>query len=55
MDTENAFIGRTYRPTEEDLAEVLGSSASVWKHLLDWLAIEHSVILQEWKSYSLKS
>jgi hypothetical protein len=54
METPNAFIGKTTIPTAEEVAAVLGSSADVWKQLVDWMA-EQGVTVQEWNSYSVKS
>lgn len=54
MDQPNAFIGKTEKPSEEELFRALGSSSSVWKELIGWLADKHGVTTQEWKSYSPK-
>jgi hypothetical protein len=54
MDIPNAFIGKTAQPTSEELSAALGSSAVVWKELLDWLAQEKGVTDQEWNSSSPK-
>lgn len=54
MDTPNAFIGKTEKPTAEEVSAALGSSAKIWKQLVDWLAEERGVAVQEWKSVSLK-
>lgn len=54
METPNAFIGKTTVPTTQEVAAALGSTAEVWKQLLDWLAAEHRVADQEWKSSSPK-
>jgi len=54
METPNAFIGKTTLPTAEELAAALGSTAEVWKQLLDWLA-EQGVANPEWNSYSPKT
>jgi len=52
VDIPNAFIGRAEKPTIEEVSAALGSSAKIWKELLDWLAEEHAVDVQEWKSVS---
>lgn len=54
MDNPNAFIGKAEKPTDRELSAALGSSSDTWKELIDWLANEHGVAIQEWKSYSPK-
>jgi hypothetical protein len=54
MEPPNAFIGKTTRPTPEELHAALGSACSVWNQLVDWIA-EHGAADQEWKSYSPKA
>jgi hypothetical protein len=54
MDTPNAFIGKTTQPTAEEVAAALGSTAEIWKQLIEWLA-EQGVATQEWNSYSPKA
>jgi hypothetical protein len=54
METVNAFIGKTVRPTEAEVAAALGSTAALWKQLVDWMA-EEGVAIQEWNSYSPKA
>jgi hypothetical protein len=54
METPNAFIGKTTKPTEAEVAAVLGSTAALWKQLVDWIA-EHGVGESEWNSYSPKA
>lgn len=49
METVNAFIGRTRRPTVLEVTATLGPSADSWNQFLEWLA-EHGVAGQEWKS-----
>lgn len=51
---ENAFIGKTTKPTRTELAAALGSASVVWDRLLAELAAEHEVNTQEWKCYSPK-
>jgi hypothetical protein len=53
METPNAFIGKATLPTPEEVFAALGSTAEVWKQLVDWLA-EQGVADQEWKSVSPK-
>jgi|ERR1035438_3074519 hypothetical protein len=53
METPNAFIGKGTLPAPEEVSAALGSTAEVWKQLLDWLA-EQGVADLEWKSVSPK-
>ncbi len=50
----NAFIGRAEKPTEEDLAAVLGRGKMLWDRTIRELS-EEAVDGQEWKSYSKKA
>lgn len=54
MESKNAFIGKTTRPTNEEISAALGPTAPLWDELLAWFAAEHGVVTQEWKSYSPK-
>jgi len=51
----NAFIGRADRPTDEDLAGVLGPTKPLWDGLVADMSDRHGVTIQEWSSYSLKA
>ena len=51
----NAFIGKTERPTPEEVAAELGSAAALWDRLVSGLAEEDGVAGQEWNSYSRKA
>ena len=51
----NAFIGKQDRPTEEDLAAELGAAKALWDRLVDDLAKEYGITIQEWNSYSPKA
>jgi hypothetical protein len=53
--TENAFIGKTKKPTDDELAAALGPAKSVWDRLVKDLAEESGVDVQEWNSYSPKA
>jgi hypothetical protein len=53
METVNAFIGRTTRPTEAEVATALGATAALWKQLVDWLA-EQGAGESEWNSSGAK-
>lgn len=52
---DNAFIGKPEPPNDAQLAEVLGSTKSLWDRLIANLARKHDVTEQEWKAYSRKS
>jgi len=54
METANAFIGKTTRPTEAEVDAALGSTAALWKQLVSWMA-EQGAAIQEWNSYSPKA
>ncbi len=51
----NAFIGKPEKPTDAELAAVLGPSKALWDRLLADLADEHGIAVQEWNSYSSKA
>jgi len=54
VDIPNFFIGKTEEPTADEVSAALGSSATIWSQLVDWLAKEQGVAVQEWKSVSPK-
>ena len=54
MDIPNAFIGKAAKPTLPELSSALGSCDTLWNDLVTWLADEHGVATQEWKSISPK-
>lgn len=54
MDIPNAFIGKSAQPKSDEVTAALGSSATAWKELLDWLAEEKGITDQEWNSSSPK-
>jgi len=51
----NAFIGKPQKPTEDELAEQLGSAKPVWDRLLAELAENFDLVTLEWNSYSRKA
>lgn len=51
---QNAFLGKTTRPSDSDLGKALGRAKPLWDQLVAELASEHDVTTQEWKSYSAK-
>lgn len=48
----NAFIGKSQKPTESELAAQLGAHKEVWDRLLADLAKEFDLVTAEWSSYS---
>jgi hypothetical protein len=54
METPNAFIEHSDRPSPAELSAALGPSTTVWEQLIGWLAAEHGVADLEWKSTSPK-
>ena len=52
---QNAFVGKTTRPSDSDLEKALGRAKPLWDQLVAELASEHDVTTREWKSYSAKS
>jgi len=51
----NAFIGKSQKPTDAELAAALGAAKALWDQLLAGLADEHNLTVQEWNSYSPKA
>jgi hypothetical protein len=54
MELPNAFIDKIEQPTSEEVTAALGSSATTWKELIDWLGEEKGVTDQQWSSISPK-
>jgi Protein of unknown function (DUF3788) len=54
MEIVNAFIGKAAQPTEAEVAAALGSTAALWKQLVDWLA-EQGAGEREWNSSGAKN
>jgi hypothetical protein len=52
---QNAFVGKTTRPSDSDLEKALGRAKPLWDQLVAELASEHGVTTREWKSYGAKS
>ncbi len=50
----NAFIGKTKKPTDAELAAALGPANSVWEKLVGDLAAEQNLTDSEWHSYAPK-
>jgi hypothetical protein len=53
METPNAFLGASQQPSEHQVTQALGASATEWKQLVGWFA-EQGVTGQEWKSSGIK-
>ena len=51
----NAFIGKTDKPTEKELAAALGPAKKLWDKLVADLVKENGIDTQEWNSYSVKA
>jgi len=52
----NAFIAKTTKPTEDELAEALGGPAkALWDKLAAQLAEQHGVTVPDWHSHSRKA
>jgi RNAse (barnase) inhibitor barstar len=52
----NAFVEKTRKPTDAELAEALGRPAkALWDSLTSELAKEHGVTVPDWHSYSRKA
>ena len=52
---QNAFLGKTTRPSDSDIEKALGRAKPLWDELVAELASEHDVTTREWKTYSAKS
>jgi hypothetical protein len=50
----NAFIGQAKKPTDRELAAVLGAAKTLWDTLAAELTREHK-LNREWSSYSIKA
>lgn len=50
MEHINAFVGRTSRPTLEEVRAALGPSAAAWNTFVQWIEQEKGVTTEEWKS-----
>lgn len=51
----NPFLGKTERPTEEELAVELGAAKEMWDRLIGDLGENGNINVQEWKVYSPKA
>ena len=55
MENPNAFVDHAEEPTSAELSAALGSTNEIWNRLVESMAEEYGVNVQEWNSYSLKS
>jgi Protein of unknown function (DUF3788) len=49
VESQNAFIGKSEKPSPEELSAVLGPTAILWSEFVDSMANELGVAIQEWK------
>lgn len=54
METPNAFVNHAEKPTPAELSAVLGSTNGIWNRLVESMAEEYGVNVQEWNSFSPK-
>jgi Protein of unknown function (DUF3788) len=52
---QNAFAGQAKRPTERELASVLGATDALWNRLVTDLKRDLKLDGEEWNSYSVKA
>ena len=52
---QNAFLGKTTRPSDSDLGKALGRAKPLWDQVVAELASAHGVTTREWTSYSAKT
>lgn len=51
----NAFIGKTEKPSRQELETEIGSTHVLWDRLVQDLKQNEGVDIQEWRSYSPKA
>lgn len=51
----NAFINHPAEPTDDELTAAIGPTRALWDKLVNDLAAELDVTIQEWYSYSTKA
>ena len=49
MEYVNAFKGKEDRPTDREIADVLGPTVNLWNEFIRWMKDEEGVTGQEWK------
>jgi hypothetical protein len=49
MEARNAFIGKSEKPSPEELSAALGPTSKLWNDFVEWMASELGVVTQEWK------
>jgi len=53
--SSSVFIEKSKKPTKTKLAEVLGSSSSLWEDIKSFIKENFGEFVEEWKFYSKKS
>jgi Protein of unknown function (DUF3788) len=51
----NAFVGKSQRPNNDELAAALGPTKALWDELASDLVRANQIDVQEWNSYSPKA
>ncbi len=51
----NAFVGKSNKPSNDELAAALGPAKTLWDELAGDLVRENQIDVQEWNSYSPKA
>lgn len=51
----NAFIGKTEKPSRQELETEIGDTQALWDRLVQDLKQNEGVDIQEWRSYSPKA
>lgn len=54
MEVLNAFVGKTERPSPDEVSTVLGPTANLWNEFVDWMASSLGVADQEWKGICVR-
>ncbi len=54
VEVLNAFVGKTERPSAEEVAAALGPAAGLWNELVEWMAANLGVSTQEWKGICVR-
>jgi len=52
--SNNIFIDKSYKPTEQDLSKQLGASYKYWEEIKKSLRDEYGDLVEEWKYYGQK-
>src|SRR5579859_7548834 len=49
VELGNAFIGKSERPSPDEVSKALGPTAILWNEFVKWMASKLGVADQEWK------